>query len=126
MFVASTYSKKELFSDVEPDLVIFHSNELITMNTKYGAPRIGEDMSELAVINDGAIAVKDDRIIFIGTTDELLSKFEFGKIPTKIDATNKLITPGFVDPHTHIIFEGSRENELSMKLEGKTYLEILA
>ncbi|MFX0001849.1 MAG: imidazolonepropionase [Candidatus Hermodarchaeota archaeon] len=126
MFVASTYSKKELFSEVEPDLVIFHSNELLTMNTKYGAPRIGEDMSELDIINDGAIAVKDDRIIFIGTTDELLSKFEFGKIPTKIDATNKLVTPGFVDPHTHIIFEGSRENELSMKLEGKTYLEILA
>ncbi|MCJ7648190.1 MAG: imidazolonepropionase, partial [Candidatus Lokiarchaeota archaeon] len=33
--------------------------------------------------------------------------------------------PGFVDPHTHIIFDGSRENELEMKLEGKTYLEIL-
>jgi len=95
------------------------------MNTKYGAPRIGEDMAELAIINDGAVAVKDDRIIFIGPTDELISKFEFGKIPTKIDATNKLVTPGFVDPHTHIIFDGTRENELSMKLEGKTYLEIL-
>ncbi len=125
MFVSSTYSKKELFSNLEPDLVIFHSNELVTMNTKYGAPRIGEDMAELAIINDGAVAVKDDRIIFIGPTDELISKFEFGKIPTKIDATNKLVTPGFVDPHTHIIFDGTRENELSMKLEGKTYLEIL-
>jgi len=102
LFVSSTYSKKELFSNLEPDLVIFHSNELVTMNTKYGAPRIGEDMAELAIINDGAVAVKDDRIIFIGPTDELISKFEFGKIPTKIDATNKLVTPGFVDPHTHI------------------------
>ncbi len=125
MFVASTYSKKELFSNLEPDLVIFHANELVTMNSKYGAPRTGEDMSELAIINDGAVAVKDDRIVFIGTTNELLSKFEFGKILTKIDATNKLVTPGFIDPHTHIIFEGSRENELPMKLEGKTYLEIL-
>jgi imidazolonepropionase len=95
------------------------------MNTKYGAPRIGEDMSELGIINDGAVAVKDDRIIFIGSTQELQSKYEFGKILTKIDASNKLVTPGFVDPHTHIIFEGSRENELSMKLEGKTYIEIL-
>ncbi|MFX0023229.1 MAG: imidazolonepropionase [Candidatus Hermodarchaeota archaeon] len=125
MFVASTYSKKELFSNLEPDLVIFHCNELVTMNTKYGAPRIGEDMSELAILNDGAVAVKDDRIIFIGSTEELQSKYEFGKIITKIDASNKLVTPGFVDPHTHIIFEGSRENELSMKLEGKSYLEIL-
>jgi imidazolonepropionase len=95
------------------------------MNTKYGAPRIGENMSELAIINDGAVAVKDDRIIFIGSTQELQSKFEFGKIITKIDASNNLVTPGFVDPHTHIIFEGSRENELSMKLEGKSYIEIL-
>jgi imidazolonepropionase len=125
MFVASTYSKKEMLSNVEPDLVIFHANELVTMNTKYGAPRIGEDMSELAIINDGAVATKDDRIVFVGTTDELISKFEFGKILTKVDATNKLVTPGFVDPHTHIIFGGSRENELSMKIEGKTYLEIL-
>ncbi|MFX1418547.1 MAG: imidazolonepropionase [Promethearchaeota archaeon] len=125
MFVASTYSKKELFTDVDPDLAIFHINELVTMNTKYGAPRIEENMSELAVINDGAVAIKDDIIIFIGNTDELMSKYEFGKIPTKIDATNKLVTPGFIDPHTHIIFEGTRENELSMKLEGISYLEIL-
>ncbi|UCC19257.1 MAG: imidazolonepropionase [Promethearchaeota archaeon] len=125
MFVASTYSKKELSTDVEPDLVIFHANELVTMNTKYGAPRIGEDMSELAAISDGAVAVKDDIIIFIGKTEELMSKYEFRKIPTKIDATNKLVSPGFVDPHTHIIFEGTRENELSMKLEGMSYLDIL-
>jgi imidazolonepropionase len=125
MFVASTYSKKELFSNVEPDLVIYHCSELVTMNTRYGAPRVGEDMSELAIINDGAVAVKDDIIVFVGSTEELLTKFEFGNIPTKIDATNNLVTPGFVDPHTHIIFEGSRENELSMKLEGKTYLDIL-
>ncbi|MFX1388542.1 MAG: imidazolonepropionase [Promethearchaeota archaeon] len=125
MFVASTYSKKELFSGIDPDLAIFHANQLITMNTKYGAPRIGNDMSELAIIEDGAIAVNEDKIIFVGTTNELMSKYEFGKIPTKIDATNKFVSPGFVDPHTHIIFDGTRENELSMKLKGKSYLEIL-
>ncbi|MFX1304496.1 MAG: imidazolonepropionase [Promethearchaeota archaeon] len=125
MFVASTYTKKEIFSDVNPDLVIFNVNELVTMNTKFGAPRIGAGMSEIAIIQEGALAVKDDRIIFVGTTEELMSKYEFGKITTKIDASNKLVTPGFVDPHTHIIFEGTRENELSMKLEGKTYIEIL-
>jgi imidazolonepropionase len=125
LFVASTYSKKEVFTNIEPDLAIFHCYELVTMHTKYGAPRIGKEMSELAIINDGAVAVKDDRIVFVGTTDELMSKYEFGKIPTKIDASNKLVTPGFIDPHTHIIFDGTRENELSMKLDGKTYIEIL-
>ncbi|NHK33041.1 MAG: imidazolonepropionase [Asgard group archaeon] len=114
-----------MFSGLEPDLIVYHCNELVTMNTKYGAPRIGEEMLELAIINDGAIATKDDRIVFIGTTDEFISKYEFGKVPTKIDASNKLVTPGFIDPHTHIIFDGTRENELPMKLEGKSYLEIL-
>lgn len=125
LFVASTYVKEEIIIEVEPDLVVFNANELVTMNSKFGAPRIGKNMSELGIINNGAVAVKDDRIIFIGTTEELISKFEFGKISTKIDAANKLVTPGFVDPHTHIIFSGSRENELSMKLDGKSYLEIL-
>ncbi|MFX1343476.1 MAG: imidazolonepropionase [Promethearchaeota archaeon] len=123
--MASTYVKKEMFSESEPDLVIYHANELVTMNTAFGAPRIGEDMSELAIIHDGALAIKDDIIIYVGPTDELMSKFTFGEIPRKIDASNKLVTPGFVDPHTHIIFEGTRENELSMKLNGKSYLEIL-
>ena len=90
MFVASTYRKKDMFSEDDPDLVIFHANELITMNTRFGAPRIGENMSELAIINDGALAVKEDRIVFIGTTEELTSKYDFEKIPTKLDATNKL------------------------------------
>ncbi len=125
MFVASTYSKKQIFTDVEPDLVIFHANQLVTMDTTFGAPRINEEMSELAIIHDGAVAVKDERIIFVGTTEELMSKFEFGKIHTKINAKNRLVTPGFVDPHTHVIFGGTREIELSLKINGKTYLEIL-
>lgn len=109
----------------EPDLAIIHTNQLVTMDSKFGVPRIGEKMGELAIILDGAVAVKDDKIIFVGTTEDLMSKFAYDQIINKIDATNKLVTPGFIDPHTHIIFDGSRESELSMKLAGKTYLEIL-
>ena len=109
----------------EPDLVIVHANQLVTIDSKFGVPRIGEKMGELAIILDGAVAVKDDKIIFVGTTEDLMSKFAYDQIINKIDATNKLVTPGFIDPHTHIIFDGSRENELSMKLAGKTYLDIL-
>ncbi len=123
--MASTFKKKIIKQEDNPDLVIFNANELITMNTKFGAPRIGENMSEISIIDNGAIGVKDDRIIYVGTTDELISKFSLNEIKTKIDAKNKLVTPGFVDPHTHIIFDGSRENELQMKLDGKSYLEIL-
>lgn len=109
----------------ELDLAIIHANQLVTMDSKFGVPRIGEKMGELAIILDGAVAVKDDKIIFVGTTKDLMSKYAYNQINIKIDATNKLVTPGFIDPHTHIIFDGSRENELSMKLAGKTYLEIL-
>ena len=119
------HGKSEIFMETDPDIVIFHANELVTMNTVYGAPRIGENMLDLAIINDGALAIKDDRIIFVGTTDELTSKFSLGKVVTKINASQKLVTPGFVDPHTHLIFEGTREEELSKKLIGKSYLEIL-
>lgn len=114
-----------MFSETTPDIVIYHANELVTMNTIFGAPRRGENMSELAIINDGGVAIKDDRIIFVGSTEELVSKYPLGKITRNIDASNKLVTPGFVDPHTHIIFDGTREDEFSMKLKGKSYLEIL-
>jgi imidazolonepropionase len=125
LFVASTYGKKEMFAETIPDIVIYHANELVTMNTIFGAPRRGENMSELAIITDGGVAIKDDRIIFVGSTEELVSKYPPGKIAREIDASNKLVTPGFVDPHTHLIFDGTRENEFSLKLKGKSYLEIL-
>ncbi len=89
LFVASNNVKVEIISEVEPDLIVFNANELVTMNSKIGAPRIGKNMSELEIINNGAVAVKDDRIIFVGTTEELISKFEFGKIATKINAASK-------------------------------------
>ncbi len=118
-------SNKSDFSKEIPDLVILHANELVTMDSKIGAPRVGKAMSELAIIKDGAIAIKNDKIIFVGTSDEFLKKMKIGNQTAVVDATGKLVTPGFVDPHVHLIFSGSRENELSMKLAGKTYLEIL-
>jgi len=112
-------------SKIVPDLVILHAEELVTMDSKYGVPRIGKAMEKLAIINDGALAVKDDKIVFVGTTKDLLKAVEIGPNTKQIDATDRLVTPGFVDPHVHLIFAGSRENELSMKLAGKTYLKIL-
>ncbi|NHJ47198.1 MAG: imidazolonepropionase [Asgard group archaeon] len=111
--------------NVIADLVIKHANQLVTMNSKYGSPRIGKKMMELAIIDDGAIAIKGDKIIFVGTTDKLEKSNIIGSSTKVIDATGQLVTPGFVDPHVHLIFAGSRENELAMKLAGKTYLEIL-
>ena len=107
------------------DLIILHANELVTLDSKYGVPRVGKGMKNLATIQDGAVAISDNSIVFIGTTEELITKFPPNEETIIIDATNKLVTPGFIDPHTHIIFDGSRENELEMKLAGMTYIEIL-
>lgn len=107
------------------DLIIIHINELVTMDSKYGVPRRGKNMAELAPIHDGAVAISGNSIVFVGKTNELFSNFSPNGKTVIIDATNRLVTPGFVDPHTHIIFDGFRENELEMKLAGKTYLEIL-
>jgi len=107
------------------DLIIIHANELVTMDTAYGVPRVGKDMKNLAIIPDGALAISRNSIIFIGTTQDLIVKFPPNEETIIIDATNNLVTPGFIDPHTHIIFDGYRENELEMKLAGMTYLEIL-
>lgn len=112
-------------SNNKPDMVILHANELVTVDSSYGSPRIGSQMSELGIILDGGIAIKDDKIIFVGTTENLLSEFIIKDYTTVLDASGKLITPGFVDPHTHVVFDGTRENELSMKLAGKSYLDIL-
>jgi imidazolonepropionase len=107
------------------DLIIIHANELVTMDTTYGVPRVGLEMKNLAIIRDGAVAVFRNIIIFVGTTKDLYANYPPSEKTVIIDATNQLVTPGFVDPHTHIIFDGYRENELEMKLAGKTYIEIL-
>ncbi|MBD3194456.1 MAG: imidazolonepropionase [Candidatus Lokiarchaeota archaeon] len=107
------------------DLLIIKASQIATLNSVYGVPRIGNEMQELGLIHNGAIAIKDEIIMEVGETNKILSKYDVKNNESVIDASGKLITPGFVDPHTHIIFAGSRENELEMKLKGKTYLEIL-
>jgi imidazolonepropionase len=112
-------------SSNEIDIAIIHANELITLDSKFGVPRKGRMMSNLASVPRGAVGIKNDKIIFVGSTTDFLSNYSLKECETIIDASNKLVTPGFIDPHTHIIFNGSREDELNMKLAGKTYLEIL-
>lgn len=110
---------------VEADFVIVHANELATLKGADDKPRIQEDMSNLGIIHDGAVAVKDETVVAVGTTNEVLKELEKGF--EIIDASGKLVTPGLIDPHVHLIFAGSREQELeSMAVGGISYLEIKA
>ncbi len=100
-------------------LLIKNISSLVTVKGK-NAPRCGSEMMDAGIIHDAWVAVEDDRIISLGS----------GKAPDKdfktvIDANGKTVTPGLIDPHTHLIYGGSRENELEAKLKGASYIEIL-
>jgi len=106
------------------DLLIVNASELVTMAGRR-KPRQREEMANVRAIPEGAVVIREGRVLACGRTRDILAHF----VQTKgkpIDASGKTVIPGFVDPHTHLVFSGSRENELVMKLEGKSYMEILA
>ncbi len=105
------------------DLLIVHASELVTLRGPRRA-RAKAEMSDLAIIRDGAVAVSGGVIVDVGRTDSILKEHGAGDVEI-IDATDRTVLPGFVDPHTHLVYAGSREFELELKAKGKGYLEIL-
>ena len=99
------------------DIFIKNANELITLKGPNN-PRTKKQMGNLSIIQKGSLAVRDGKIIETGKN----LKYKAEKM---IDASGKIVMPGFVDPHTHVVFAGSREFELDMKLKGLSYMDIL-
>ncbi|NHM26496.1 imidazolonepropionase [Desulfofundulus sp. TPOSR] len=108
------------------DLLVRNAGELVTVAGGSARPRRGREMAEIGLIQDGAVAVKDGRILAVGKTAEVMDRVKVDENTTVIDAAGKVVLPGLVDPHTHVVFAGSREYELEMKIGGVGYLEILA
>ena len=75
----------------------------------------------MGLIEDGAVAIRDGKVVAVGPTAELAPRFE---ARTTISARDRVVTPGFVDPHTHLVFPATREDEFEMRLAGKSYVEI--
>ena len=105
------------------DLLIVHASELVTLRGPRRARKKSE-MSDLAIITDGAIAVVDGAIVEAGRTDSVLRDYDSTGIE-RVDASGQVVMPGFVDCHTHLVYAGSREFELDLKAKGKTYMEIM-
>ena len=100
------------------DLIIQNIQELILPKST-DKPLKGRELDELEVVENGTVVVKDGKVVYSGPhTDE----YEANET---IDATGKVVSPALVDAHTHFIFGGSREHEMSLKRQGKSYLEIL-
>jgi imidazolonepropionase len=86
-----------------------------------GRARRGPDLSDLGIINDGAVAIRDGVIQWAGPTDQLPDK----NAPD-FDANGKVVLPGFVDSHTHSVFARTRADEFEWRIQGTSYMDILA
>ncbi|HEV3084250.1 MAG TPA: amidohydrolase family protein, partial [Gemmataceae bacterium] len=106
------------------DTIIRHAAQLVCVARGQEPAKRGPAMQELAIIEDGALAIREGRIAWVGRTDELPPQAA-GNAEI-IDASGKTVLPGFIDSHTHLIFAGSREAEFEQRLQGKRYQEIAA
>lgn len=108
--------------DKKVTLLIKNIGQLITMDGP--VPRLGNDLNDLGIINNGGVAVAGDEIINVGSSDEIEKKSDLSNECVVIDADGAVITPGLIDPHTHPVFSMTREKEFEMRIAGKTYMEI--
>ena len=101
-------------------MLIHSATQLLTLK---GGPQRGRDLGALGIIQNGAVLIRDEKIVAVGSTDELRAAY---KDEPTLDASGCVLMPGFVDPHTHLIWAGDRANEFEMKMAGRPYLDILA
>jgi imidazolonepropionase len=101
-------------------MIIHSASQLLTLQ---GGPQRGGDLGKLGIIEDGAIVIRDEKIVAVGKTAEIRAAYP--NDPT-LDAGGCVVMPGFVDPHTHLIWGGDRAAEFELKMSGTPYLDILA
>jgi imidazolonepropionase len=107
-----------MIQPIEVDLLIKNAAELLTVSPSC------KDESGLGIVQNGAIAAKEGWILWLGKTEELPEDFILGSGGQEIDGHGKVVMPGLIDSHTHLVFGGSRENEFEMRVQGRSYLEI--
>src|SRR5829696_6820327 len=107
---------------MQVDLIIENIGQLVTCASPDG-PKRGAAMRDIGIVENGAVAISDGQFKAVGRTPEIQNDFSAAEI---IDAGGRVVCPGFVDPHTHIVFAGDRLDEFELKIRGADYLEILA
>jgi imidazolonepropionase len=101
-------------------LAVLHASQLVTLvGTK--RPRVGVEMSELAIICDGGMLIRNGEIERVGPSDEIEKTVGDAEI---VDARGRIVMPGFVDAHTHLVFAGNRLDDFERRARGETYEQI--
>jgi imidazolonepropionase len=103
-------------------LLIVNMSQLVTLAGP-ARPRVGAELRELAAIENGAILIRDGRIVTVGTEPKMEHHARDAQV---IDAGGRLVAPGFVDAHTHLVFAGNRADEFEKRCAGISYQEISA
>ena len=104
-------------------LAIIGASQLVTLAGPR-RPRVEQEMRDLAIIRDGAMLIRDGRIIQTGAQNEIEKLIDADC--EVVDAVGRVVMPGFVDAHTHPVFAGARAGEFEMRAAGKSYQEIAA
>ncbi len=104
------------------DLLIHDAAQVLTLASP-GGPKRGAAMRDLGMIPHGAVAVRNGRVLDVGPSAELRGQLHAART---LDARGCLVMPGFVDPHTHLVWAGERAEEFEMRVAGASYMEIMA
>jgi imidazolonepropionase len=109
---------------IAADFILAHAGELVTMAGSPFLPRRGPDSRCISLVRDGALAARGGVVVWTGVTDRLTR--EISPLPGAVeyDAAGRVVTPGFVDSHTHPLYAGGRQAEFAMRAEGADYEEI--
>lgn len=106
-----------------PASLVVNCGQLVTLTGPH-RPRVGPELKELGILSDAAMYVQDGRIASVGNYREVRARMP--KKVEVIDAGGRVVMPGFVDAHTHLVFAGNRINDFERRVSGLTYQEIAA
>src|SRR5580765_8198645 len=101
-------------------LAVLNASQLVTLNGPK-RPRIGPELSELGIIPSGGMLIRDGRIERVGASDEIEKNVVDAEV---VDAGGRVVMPGFVDAHTHLVFAGNRLDDFERRSRGETYEQI--
>ena len=108
---------------MKADVLIHSASQLCVIPPHDGGPQRGNRLGDLGLIADGAVACADGRIVAVGPTDQVRGDW---RAAVEIDASGRVVCPGFVDPHTHAVWMGDRADEFVERIRGASYQEIMA